>query len=388
MIQEPFFWAFLGLSVALFWTFPLQYRLHLLSLVSIVFIGCYDFISLACLIVTSVLLFFALPTIARRNRLARGYLLGGILLLITPLVALKLGRSVPELQNSPASWAVPLGMSYYVFRLIHLMVDTYRTGRYPKSAADYHSYVFMFTIFIAGPIQRYEPFHEERELEFHSGLLAEGFMRIVTGLIKQGVFYYALFRWRDTFSQDTPLPSLDIASQWLYLLIAYIASYINLSAYTDIAIGASRLFGFRIMENFSFPILATSIDDFWRRWHISLSSWCQAYVYAPVLGALRNPYIAVIASFQVMGLWHTMTMNRVAWGLFHAAGFIAVISIRRWTGRKRDKATVNLFAAAAGWIITQAFITLSFVFVVNENSNDVLSSMEIILRMVTLGVFT
>jgi alginate O-acetyltransferase complex protein AlgI len=280
-------------------------------------------------------------------------------------------------------------MSYYVFRLISVAIDSYRTSEAPTSARNFFSYVFLFTIFVAGPIERYGAFAEQKVSQFESAYLTEGAMRLAAGLVKLTLLIDAIvyvrdgaLRWETGVNVAAQLPSLGCGELWLALLAAYLTGYLNLSSYTDIAIGSSRLFGFRIMENFSYPIVARSLDDFWRRWHISLTSWCQTYVYSVVLGALRNPYIAVVAAFQVMGLWHVITPNRVAWGLFQAGGIIALFVARRVLGRRRQKTGYAAFLAAlSGWFATQAFVVASFVFVVNEQSNDVMSSLRLIPRL-------
>lgn len=381
MIQEPFFWVYLASATGLYWWISADFRLPFLALASLAYIAFYDLASLGFLLVMSVGLYYCLPLLARRNKAAGLCLVATIFLLTIPIITFKVAVSADDTRSGISSWAVPLGMSYYVFRLVHVAIDTYRTGRFPRSAAEFFSYAFMFTIFMAGPIQRYEPFHADREHTVSGTALGDGFMRIATGLIKQGVVYYALIDLRSDLLGETAFAALQGLSLLMFLMLTYAASYVNLSAYTDVAIGSSRLFGFRAMENFNFPIFATSIDEFWRRWHISLSSWCQAYVYAPVLGTFRNPYIAIIASFQVMGLWHTITLNRVAWGLFQAAGVIAVVAFRRWGRHRQKQGTQSGMRKALGWLFTQLFITLSFIFVANENSNDVLSSLQALARL-------
>src|SRR5205085_6601538 len=115
---------------------------------------------------------------------------------------------------------------------------------------------------------------------------------------------------------------------WAFFALSFAFLYLEFSAYTDFAIGSARLFGLSILENFNFPWLATSLADFWRRWHMSLTNWCRSYVYMPMLGATRNPYTASYASFAAMGLWHGSSWHWLAWGLTHASG-LAVYA--RWT---------------------------------------------------------
>ena len=111
-------------------------------------------------------------------------------------------------------------------------------------------------------------------------------------------------------------------------------AYFDLSAYTDLAIGFSALFGFRIMENFHLPFLQKNLGDFWRSWHISLSSWCRNNVYFPVFGLTRKPWLGLYASMLTMGLWHYVDLNWTAWGLYHGTGLVVVSRWERWKKKR------------------------------------------------------
>ena len=392
MIQDVFFWALVGVTALIYWLIPFKLRTYFLSAVSLAAIVLYDPVSAAFIVAMSVPLYFALPIIARRDRSAEFALLLAILGLALPLVFLKIASAYGGTGALLPALLVPLGMSYYVFRLISVAIDVCRTGDPPQSARKFFEYVFLFTIFAAGPIQRYGPYAEQEPDRFHVTYLTEGAMRIATGLVKLTVLVDLilyirnwLLVWEAPIGATDKLPTLTGVELWVLLVATYLTSYLNLSAYTDIALGTSRLLGFRIMENFDYPIIARSLDDYWRRWHISLTSWCQTYVYSIIVGWLRNPYIAVIAAFQVMGLWHVMTLNRVAWGLFQAAGIIVVFAwrrLRRRGPRQAGRHSVDVLKGLAGWLTTQAFVTAGFMFVVNERSNDVLGSLILLTRLV------
>jgi alginate O-acetyltransferase complex protein AlgI len=246
---------------------------------------------------------------------------------------------------------------------------------------------------VAGPIQRYEEFVEGRQDRLEGALLRDGLMRIAVGLIKQTagidllVALRRLFLRTSQFDSLADILSLNAGMLWVLAVSTYLISYLNLSAYSDIAIGSSRLFGLKIGENFNHPVTATSLTDFWRRWHMTLSNWCQSYVFAPVLGMTRNPYVALVASFQVMGLWHIFTLNRVAWGLYQALG-LSVLSLmrRRGRGQGRIAKAPPRWRVALNWLATQAYVSLGFLFVVVEKDNNLLNSSRIVLRAMTLGL--
>src|SRR5262249_9502951 len=152
------------------------------------------------------------------------------------------------------------------------------------------------------------------------GSSVEGSTRIIHGLIKRfflcDLILTPLFHGVDTSEKLlASLPIFPTWKVWAFCGITYLIFYLEFSAYCDIAIGSSRLFGLVIMENFDFPIIANNASNFWRRWHMSLWSWCQHYVYVPMIAATRSPYLAIYAVFLVMGLWHSATAERVGWGL-------------------------------------------------------------------------
>ena len=146
----------------------------------------------------------------------------------------------------------------------------------------------------------------------------------------------------------------------------FVYYYLDFSSYSDIAIGGSRLFGFRICENFNFPLFAASIGEFWQRWHMSLAQWCQSYVYMPLIGLTRNPYTALYATMLTIAMWHGASLNWFFWGIYHATGIVVFqkwVKLRRKhhlfvPTRKFDKWVIT----AGGCVITFAFVATSYIF--------------------------
>jgi alginate O-acetyltransferase complex protein AlgI len=197
--------------------------------------------------------------------------------------------------------------------------------------------------------------------------------RIVQGLIKMFVLGRILivqilqplaigYDPRAIGNLETQLNGMASYAVWGYLTLTFLYAYIEFSAYSDIAIGASRLYGFRIMENFNFPIAACNISDFWKRWHMTLVGWIQSYVYMPTIGLTRRPYVAVYCTFIAMGLWHGATWNWLLWGLYHGT----IVSLYLTWGRiKRSRgwhASGSGPLRYAGIPITFAFVTCSYAF--------------------------
>jgi len=173
---------------------------------------------------------------------------------------------------------------------------------------------------------------------------------------------------------------------WRFLILSFFLFYLDFSAYSDIAIGSSRLLGFRIAENFNWPILATNPAAYWKRWHISLSGWCQAYVYLPVIGLTRNPYMAVFASFTCIGLWHAGNWNWLAWGLYHAC---VVTAFQAWARfRKRRKWTFwdKAWLAYPGMALTVCYTSVAQSFSLIQGVGGPTDALRILAKLVFIEV--
>src|SRR5206468_1387528 len=161
--------------------------------------------------------------------------------------------------------------------------------------------------FTAGPIERFEHFVESRKVELDAEMIVVGATRIARGLVNKFVIQDA-FNWMArrlsgddiiAFSHGTG-GMHGVWAVWAFFLLDLVIVYLDFTAYSDIAIGAARLFGIRIMENFNYPLSATSLTDFWRRWHMTLTNWCRIYIFMPLLGMTRNAYLATIGCFFII----------------------------------------------------------------------------------------
>jgi alginate O-acetyltransferase complex protein AlgI len=168
------------------------------------------------------------------------------------------------------------------------------------------------------------------------------------------------------------LDEMGAFAGWVYVIAVFVRAYFDLSAYTDLAIGFSALFGFRIMENFNLPFLSKNLGDFWRRWHISLSTWVRNNVYFPVYGLTRKPWLGLYLSMLTMGLWHYVNLNWAVWGLYHGTGLVIVA---RWERHKKARkkrrrkagkpvaAWYERLIAPAGYVVTFLYVALGYAFV-------------------------
>jgi len=236
------------------------------------------------------------------------------------------------------NFVLPLGISFYIFQAIAYMIDVYRgTFRVERHFGIYALYQSFFPQILAGPIPRpgvlLPQFREKHELDFEC--VTEGLTRMAWGFFKKvviadraAIIVNAVFDHPHDYSG-------------IYLILASvlftIQIYCDFSGYSDIAIGAGRVLGFRLMENFRRPYLSRSMTEFWRRWHISLSTWFRDYLYIPLGGNRVRPVrmqVNLMVTFLISGMWHGAGWNFIAWGALH--GFLVVVGI--WTARVRDVA--------------------------------------------------
>jgi alginate O-acetyltransferase complex protein AlgI len=218
--------------------------------------------------------------------------------------------------------ALPIGVSFIVFEKISYLVDIQR-GR-SKPAPDFPTYllfVFLFPKLLAGPIMKYHELEAQLLEHGNSRLddIIQGFRRFMLGVVKKTILADTLGAAADmTFNADPHL--LGFADAWWGALFFTFQIYIDFSAYTDMAIGLARMFGFRLNENFNSPYIALSITDFWRRWHMSLTTWIREYLYIP-LGGNRVPlwrnYLNLWVCFLASGLWHGAAWTYVIWGAYN-----------------------------------------------------------------------
>lgn len=233
--------------------------------------------------------------------------------------------SIPEI-------LIPLGLSFIVFEKITYLVDLYRGTSAPApTLLNYLNYVFLFPKLLAGPIVKYHEIDRQLSKPTHCHEdVREGLIRFIRGLAKKVFLADSLGAYADG-AFNLPAESLDSSTAWIGLLCFTLQIYFDFSGYTDMAIGLCRVLGFRLRENFLNPYLATSFTDFWRRWHISLSSWIKEYLYIPLGGnrvSVFRSYVNLGLCFSLSGLWHGASWHFVVWGCVH--GFMLMMDRAFW----------------------------------------------------------
>ena len=258
---------------------------------------------------------------------------------------------------------MPLGISFYTFQALSYVIDVYRGDcKVQNNIYKLALYICLFPQLIAGPIVKYHDIEEQidsREVCFEK--VDEGVKRFIIGLSKKMLIANTMGAIADKiFAQDPHTFSHCIA--WLGSIAYSLQLFFDFSGYSDMAIGLGLIFGFRFMENFNYPYISKSITEFWRRWHISLSTWFKEYVYIP-LGGNRNGKIKQLRNlgivFLLTGIWHGANWTFIIWGIWH--GFFIIIEKITGLNNETENRIANFFkhiyyilAFVIGWVIFRA----------------------------------
>lgn len=262
------------------------------------------------------------------------------------------GFSIPLLNI-----ALPLGISFYTFQTLSYTIDVYRGIVKPqKNILNLAAYVCLFPQLIAGPIVRYQTVAGELEERRESfAAFGSGVRRFVTGLGKKvllantaGSIFHMIGGMGDS--------QLSVGLYWIASIAFTFQIYFDFSGYSDMAIGLGRMFGFQFLENFDYPYISKSITEFWRRWHMSLSSWFRDYIYIPLGGNRKGKVRTIVNLFIVWfltGFWHGASWNFIIWGLY----FFVLLMIEKAGLLKR----LDKMPAAVGHIYTLFLVNISWV---------------------------
>jgi alginate O-acetyltransferase complex protein AlgI len=289
---------------------------------------------------------------------------------IAPAVVLMLGVLAAFKTGSTAGGGIvmPLGMSYYTFRCVHYLIERFKKALPPHTLAEFLAYLFFLPTIVAGPIHRFPEFHRDfRRTRLSGELVSGGLERVLYGYAKLLI----LSGWLMQHQLQPWIAGLSDRQEWLsaylYMLSVGFTGYLTFAGYSDVAIGAARLSGFRVIENFNNPFASRNIVEFWRRWHISLTSWVRDYLYATVFSLTRKPYLAALAAMLVIGLWHEISTRYVIWGLVHGLAVAACQWYhRRYAAARRTPGLRAMLGAFGGWFVTFHFVMLSIVFVMHD----------------------
>lgn len=262
--------------------------------------------------------------------------------------------------------ALPIGISFYTFQTMSYTIDVYRgEAKVQKNLISFGAYVTMFPQLIAGPIVQYKTIDEQlRTRKETAEQFAEGVHRFMVGLGKKVLLANNAGALWDSIRAMT-CTELPVLTAWVGLAAYTFQLYFDFSAYSDMAIGLGKMFGFHFLENFNYPYISKSITEFWRRWHITLSTWFREYLYIPLGGNRRGRTRQIWNLFVVWsltGLWHGASWNFVLWGIYY---FILLTIEKIFLGEKLEQ--------LPGWLqhgYTCLIVLFGWVIFANENIAD------------------
>ena len=278
--------------------------------------------------------------------------------------------------------SLPIGISFYTFQAISYLCDVYSNKtKVQNNIFHLALYISLFPQLIAGPIVRYETIENEIVDRKHSvNSVTKGFKRFIIGLTKKVIIANNMALIADNiFDSNTPVGTLLI---YIGAISYTLQIYYDFSGYSDMAIGLGRILGFSFLENFNYPYISKSITEFWRRWHISLSSWFRDYVYIPLGGnkkGIKKQIRNIMIVWLLTGLWHGASWNFIIWGLYYGMlllieKFILKDLIEKIPNIFRH--IITLFLVIIGWVIfritdlNSLLPTLKYMFVVKKSSSD------------------
>ena len=332
-----FLTLFLPLTILLYFAVPRRFRNLLLFLASLIFYAWGEPVYIVLMLFSSVVDYshgLLMEKFDGRPGVRRALLISSVAINLSLLGFFKYAGLVVSTLNAALSLsipvpsvALPVGISFYTFQTMSYSIDVYRRNcPAQRDPIAFGCYVTMFPQLIAGPIVRYVDVMREingRRETFEGFYL--GIRRFLVGLAKKLILANGVGMLWDSVSAQ-PAASLSALSAWLGVLAYAFQIYFDFSGYSDMAIGMGRMFGFQFPENFRYPYVSRSVSDFWRRWHITLSTWFREYLYIPLGGnrvrVPRNIFnLAVV--WMATGLWHGASWNFLLWGAYFGAVLIA-----------------------------------------------------------------
>lgn len=296
-----------------------------------------------------------------------------------------LGQQLPE-AGAPKGSTIraPLAISFFTFEFVHYLVEVYR-GTITANFRDFILFIMFFPTLVAGPIKRYQNFAKyldfEKRLDWREA--GDGLERILFGLSKKLIVADTVARltapvWHDPLQYGPGI-------LWLAAYGYAVQIYTDFSGYSDIAIGSAKLLGFKVEENFNWPYLRPNIREFWRSWHMSLTSWITDYLYIPLGGNRKGEWRTnanTIVSMSLCGLWHGAALHFIVWGFYHGVA----ICIQRSYGRWRDRLFPDMrdvlpnVRRVAATVFTFHIVVIGWMFFVL----DAATATHVILKMLLL----
>ena len=327
----PFLYYFLPVVIFLYFIVPFKFKNFILMLVSLFFYGwgepTYLFLMVGVSLIGYIFGFF-IDKYRERKTLSKIFMFVSLIGSFSILAIFKYADFFIENVNglfganiALLKLALPIGISFYTFQIASYTIDLYWGNiKLQKSFIKFMTYVSMFPQLIAGPIVRYSDIEKEiDERKITRADVAYGVRRFTLGLSKKILLANVLGEFVDIAKTSK---EMSVLYMWLYVIAYSLHIYFDFSGYSDMAIGLGKAFGFSFPENFNYPYISKSVTEFWRRWHLTLSTWFRDYIYIPLGGNRVSKlkwYRNILVVWAFTGLWHGASWNFVIWRLMFAA---------------------------------------------------------------------
>lgn len=365
-----FIFVFLPLVLFFYYISGKKIKNYILLIASLFFYSLGGLSYLKILIISIIINYifgFLIDKVRDNIKLRKIFLIIGIILNLALLFYYKYYdftiENINEIFNTSYSIkniALPIGISFFTFQGMSYIIDIYRNdGKVNKNPFSVALYIALFPQLVAGPIIKYKTIDDQirnrrESLEFFS----YGINRFVVGLAKKVIISDVLASMADNIF-NLYYSGIDTPTAWVGAICYTFQIYFDFSGYSDMAIGLGYMFGFEFTENFNYPYISKSITEFWRRWHISLSTWFREYLYIPLGGNRRgNVYFNLFIVFLVTGIWHGAARKFVLWGLWHGFFILIERAIRNkeWyiNTPKSIKYIVTMIIVILGWVLFRA----------------------------------
>lgn len=362
-----FLFIFLPLTLLLYYLVPVRMKNYVMLAASLIFYAWGEPVYIILMILSIILNYFCGQDIYEKRDNARAMkmsLMFGVVMNLLILGFFKYYGLLMDTINAilPIDipyrvLALPIGISFYTFQAMSYLIDVYRKEVKPQENILYFAlYISMFPQLIAGPIVRYIDIEEQlKERSINTTKFGEGAMYFIRGLAKKVVLANT---FGSVYEQVAAMQmgSFSTLTAWVGAIAYAFQIYFDFGGYSDMAIGLGKMFGFEFLPNFNYPYIAKSITDFWRRWHISLSTWFREYVYIPLGGNRCTPsrhILNLLIVWMLTGLWHGAQWNFMFWGLYY--GVILILEKYLWGSKieKLPSAVQHIYAFVLvlfGWV--------------------------------------
>lgn len=358
---------FLAVVTTVHWLLPARFRIMFLIAAGCLFFAASDMHSFLLMLVLGSITWVTGVRVRQGNRRLAFV---GIAVMVVTLVAFKYAGMLVSSTNfltgsrlSLPGWALPLGISFFTFEFVHYLADSYRGLIPTHRLRDFVAFTFFFPTLVSGPIKRFQTFETSLiDTRFQPAMFWTGIVWILVGYAQKYLIADPLIPFTSVLAHPEAISTQLAAASGLVLYSIRI--YADFAGLSSIAIGSALLLGIVVPKNFHHPYFSPDIQQFWRRWHMSLGSWVRDYLYIPLGGnrvGFPRQMINLIIVMVIVGLWHGAGWNFATWGLYHGLGLAAH---RIW------RLYVPAMPRVLGIVFTFAFVTIGWAFFATRSLND------------------